>query len=230
MELKKNENRDLRKFRTLFRNVGLIITLSLTITAFEWKWEEIVIPEKYFVEEWVDTMIFVPPIQFDLPKPPDPKPPKPESKIDLTKPIVNIIETIETKSITDEYISSEEDLSSLFNNSSTPDEKIDITIYDDFQVEKKAIPSESFEVWYSKVAQYCGSNLKERDKMYKGKVWLSFVVEADGSVDEIEVVQSVHKRIDAIAIRAVKEGGLWSPAKMGARPVRQRIRVPISFK
>ena len=228
MELKKNENRDLRKFRTLFRNVGLVITLVLTITAFEWKWEEvrIIIPEKE-IGEIIDVIDIKNTTQ-ELP--PAPEPPKPESKVILSSPIIETINTDPINKKTDDFTPSDEDLIDVFTSSAPPEEKIDVTIYDDFKVEEKAMPTDSFAAWYKRVATHCGNNLRERDKMYKGKVWLSFVIEKDGTLSNIEVIQSVHKRVDALAINALKNSGDWKPAKMGARNVRQRMRVPISFK
>ena len=225
MELKKNENMCIAKFRTLFINAGLVITLVLTITAFEWKWEElkIVIPQTE-IDDTID-VFEIKNTKQDLPK--APIPPKPESKIDLRQPV---IETIKQEVKKDEFKPTEVNISALITATSIPDEKVDVAIYKDFEVEDKAVPIIEYKNWYKSIANYCEGNLKERDKMYKGKVWLSFIIEKNGVISNIEVLQSVHKRVDAVAIRAIKESGKWKPAKMGVRNVRQRMKVPISFK
>lgn len=226
MELKKNENRDVTKFRTLFRNVGLVITLLLTITAFEWKWEDvrINIPD-HFIE--VDTMIHLPNITHELP--PVPELPKPESKVVLTSTIIELVDA--TKEI-DKIVDTkpvEKDLTSLITSTETV-EKVDVRIYEGVKVEEQAVPAMEYKAWFKEVGEYCSSNMKERDGMIKGKVHLSFVIEKDGSISNIKVLKGIYKRIDALAIRAVLNAGKWKPAKMGARPVRQKLILPISFK
>ena len=226
MELKKKENKDISKFRTLFRNVGLVLTLLLTITAFEWKWEEvkIYIPHP---EIEVDTMIHLPNIDYKLP--PAPEPPKPQSKVVLTSTLIEVIETELVKKADVIPKPNIDDITSLIT-SSTKDEIVDIPIlYTSLEVEEEAVPTETFKTWYKSVGEYCFSNLREQDKLRKGKVYISFIIEKDGAISSVKVMKGIHKRIDALVIKAILKSGKWFPAKMGARPVRQKLIIPISF-
>lgn len=226
MELKKNENRDLRKFRTLFRNVGLVIVLLITITAFEWKWEEvkIYIPK---VDIEFDTIFSIPPTVVDLP--PAPEPPKPESKVKFSTKIKIIDDGDKIK--TDPVITQNPapiDLTKLIVSNPEPED--DLVVYNDVGVDVKALPAVGYKEWYKNVSIYCSNNRAGSHKMRRGKVYVSFVIEKDGTVSGFKIMKGVHKRIDALAINAIINSGKWIPAKMGVRKVRQRMIIPISFE
>ena len=60
METKKNPKKDVHKNRALFFHIGLIISLALVISAFEWKWygeEEALIQNTDSFEEVLDIPI-----------------------------------------------------------------------------------------------------------------------------------------------------------------------------
>lgn len=62
-----------------------------------------------------------------------------------------------------------------------------------------------------------------------GKVYLSFVIEADGSLTNVKVVRGVHKELDAEAIRIVCYLANWEPAKCNGEAVRARMFLPVNF-
>jgi protein TonB len=64
----------------------------------------------------------------------------------------------------------------------------------------------------------------------EGKVYLDFVVEADGSVSTVTIKRGVSTAIDAEAKRVIESMPKWEPAhdpKHG--DLKTRIRIPISF-
>ena len=63
----------------------------------------------------------------------------------------------------------------------------------------------------------------------QGTVQVSFVVEKTGTVNEVKVETPVAPELDAEAVRLIKSGPHWTPAKDHGLVVRQRVRVPISF-
>ncbi len=69
------------------------------------------------------------------------------------------------------------------------------------------------------------SNLKG----IQGKVYISFVVETDGSLTELEILHGVDKAIDEEAIRVVKAMPKWKPGKFEGKLVRYTFIMPISF-
>ncbi len=63
----------------------------------------------------------------------------------------------------------------------------------------------------------------------QGKVIVQFVIEKDGSVSNVKVLQSVYRSLDAEAIRVVQILPNWSPGIMDGKPVRIKYVLPINF-
>jgi protein TonB len=64
---------------------------------------------------------------------------------------------------------------------------------------------------------------------YQGTVYLSFVVEKDGSISNVVILRSVGGGCDEEAIRVVKSMPDWSPGTQMGRPVRVIYNLPIKF-
>jgi periplasmic protein TonB len=62
-----------------------------------------------------------------------------------------------------------------------------------------------------------------------GKVFVSFVVEKDGSLSDIKVVKSLTPETDAEAIRLMQSSPKWKPGIQNNRPVRVQYTMPIPF-
>ncbi|QKJ29051.1 energy transducer TonB [Mucilaginibacter mali] len=84
-----------------------------------------------------------------------------------------------------------------------------------------------------KFAQYIFKNLKypekAKEEKTQGKVFVSFVVEKDGSLTDIKIFKSVSPELDAEAIRLMKASPKWKPGMQGNNPVRQNYTLPIPF-
>lgn len=63
----------------------------------------------------------------------------------------------------------------------------------------------------------------------QGKVYVSFVVERDGELTNIEVPKSVSKSLDEEAIRLISLMPNWEPGKHKGKTVRTRCMMPINF-
>lgn len=64
----------------------------------------------------------------------------------------------------------------------------------------------------------------------QGRVVVSFVVEKDGSIDDVKVVRGVHPSLDAEAMRVIKLMPRWTPGRMNGSVVRVQYTLPLSFK
>ena len=64
----------------------------------------------------------------------------------------------------------------------------------------------------------------------QGKVYLSFIVELDGSISNVAVERGVSKDIDAEAKRIVRAMPKWTPGEAKGKKARTRCRVPINFQ
>jgi protein TonB len=66
-------------------------------------------------------------------------------------------------------------------------------------------------------------------KKVKGEVWIQAVVEKEGNLTNLKVIQSLHPVCDKEAIRAVKIMPPWKPARHDGKIVRCRVKFPIKF-
>lgn len=83
-------------------------------------------------------------------------------------------------------------------------------------------------------AQYLGKNMKHpkaaQKQGVKGKVRVRFVVESDGSLSQIECLNSLGAGCDKEAIRLLKESPAWEPAVVKGFVVRSWCAATVEFK
>ena len=81
---------------------------------------------------------------------------------------------------------------------------------------------------------YLSSSMKyppeAEKKGLQGRVILSFIVETDGSISNVEIKKSIHPLLDAEAIRVVKAMPQWYPGKHKGQPVRVKYTLPLTFR
>ena len=63
----------------------------------------------------------------------------------------------------------------------------------------------------------------------QGKVYVTFIVEKDGSVGDTKIVRGVHPALDQEAVRLVKSLPKWTPGKQKGKAVRVQYTLPIIF-
>ncbi|MEJ6583043.1 MAG: TonB family protein [Crocinitomicaceae bacterium] len=63
----------------------------------------------------------------------------------------------------------------------------------------------------------------------EGTVYVSFIVEKDGSVSNVQIERGISETIDREAKRIVKEFPKWKPAENAYGKVRTIVRLPIRF-
>ena len=82
--------------------------------------------------------------------------------------------------------------------------------------------------------KYVADNIKypqeAKDKNISGRVFVSFVIEKDGSVNEVKVVRGIGGGCDEEAARVIKGMPKWEPGMQKGKPVRVNYMMPINFK
>ena len=81
--------------------------------------------------------------------------------------------------------------------------------------------------------EYLSQNVKypadaETQKV-EGRVIATFIVETDGTINNVEVVRPVFPSLDAEALRVLSAMPKWTPGKQSGKEVRVKYTVPISF-
>ncbi|MBL8010725.1 MAG: energy transducer TonB [Flavobacteriales bacterium] len=67
------------------------------------------------------------------------------------------------------------------------------------------------------------------DKRVRGTYTSSFIVEKDGSLTEVKVVEGQDEKIGQQVVDAIKSTMPWSPGAEKGQPVRVQMRVPVQF-
>lgn len=103
----------------------------------------------------------------------------------------------------------------------------DNNIYNTAGIEKKPdFPGGLMEFY-----KYIGQNFKTPDvKGLAGKVFVTFVVEKDGSIKDVKVLGDIGYGTGEEAIRVLKNSPNWIPAEQKGRKVRVLYSLPISIQ
>ena len=64
----------------------------------------------------------------------------------------------------------------------------------------------------------------------EGRVLVTFVVEHDGSISNVDVANSVYPSLDKESIRVVSGMSKWIPGKVNGKTVRVKYTIPITFR
>jgi TonB family protein len=87
---------------------------------------------------------------------------------------------------------------------------------------------------YEALSKYLSKNLRypaaARRAKVEGKVYLAFVVEKDGALSNVRVLQGRGFGLDEEAIRVLNAMPKWQPAKEDGEIVRSRFNLPIEFR
>ena len=86
----------------------------------------------------------------------------------------------------------------------------------------------------AKLMEYIGKNIKypqkARETGIQGRVFISFVVEPDGSVSNVKLLRGIGGGCDEEAMRVVKSMPKWKPGKQRGKAVRVSYQIPVFFK
>jgi periplasmic protein TonB len=83
-----------------------------------------------------------------------------------------------------------------------------------------------FREWVAKRTNYPQAAI---DNKIRGTVFLTFIVEKDGSVSNVIVIKGVHPLLDNEAVKAISSSPKWTPGLQRGQPVRVRFQIPLSF-
>lgn len=206
-------------------NLGLVISLSLSLVAFEWKSygeEKLVVIGTLTKEE--DDILDIP--NTIQQPPPPPRLIQPEIvEIPDDEEIENLdvdlsIETTPETAVTAPVFIPKKAVE-------VEEEVIDVVFT---VVEENAIPEGGMPAFYKYLSKTLKYPSQARRMNVEGTVYVQFVIEKDGSLTDIKIVKGVGAGCDEEAERVIKEAKKWKAGKQRGLPVRQRMVMPIIFK
>jgi periplasmic protein TonB len=85
---------------------------------------------------------------------------------------------------------------------------------------------DEFREWVSKRTNYPEAAVINK---IRGTVFLTFIVEKDGSVSNVSVIKGVDPLLDDAAVKAITGSPKWTPGLQRGVPVRVRYQIPLNF-
>lgn len=222
MDLKKSPKADLEGKRTIFIEIGLIIALGVVLLAFEWKSYERIEFEMGIREdvEVVEEVVIQTKQEV---KPPAPKPPPQTTILNIVEDDVEIEDEIIIDAEADEETQIEEYIPVEIEEEEIVEQEIFTVVEDE----------PSFPGGDEARIRFLQENIKypqmARESGIQGTVYVTFVVEPDGSVSNVRVLRGIGGGCDEEAIRVINAMPKWNPGKQRGKPVRVQFNMPIKF-
>lgn len=223
MEAKKTPSADLTGKTGLFRNFGLAFAVGAVLWAFETKsYDDGSVKDLGMGDDNFEELLDIP---ITEQPPPPPPPPVEQPIIEEIADEIEIEEKIEVNFDID--VKEETVIEEVVIEDAPVVEKAD-QIFD--VVETQPSPPGGMSGWN----KYLSDNLKyptqARRMGIEGTVIVVFVINTDGSIQDVDVLRGIGGGCDEEAVKVVKEAPKWEPGKQRGRPVRTRMRLPIRFK
>jgi protein TonB len=202
------------------------------------------LPEEVVVEKKVDLSnmaIPAPPEDEELPPPPKEElPPPQERTVAFPPPVIvdiEVDEEIKTQEQMEDTKAStktvESDNETWSTETGPAEEKPEVTETKEEAILEFVEEDATFnggpaamQQWIAKNTVYPQSAIELGEQ---GKVYVSFVVEPDGTISNVQVERGISEDLDREAKRVVRAMPRWKPGKNNGRAVRARCRLPIAF-
>lgn len=97
-------------------------------------------------------------------------------------------------------------------------------------VETQPIPPGGMTGWNKYLSDNQNYPTQARRMGVEGTVIVVFVINTDGTIQDVEVLRGIGGGCDEEAVKIVKNAPNWEPGKKRGEPVRTRMRLPIRFK
>jgi protein TonB len=223
MEIKKTNHASLEKKRNTFLIVGVVTALSFTLMAFEYSWEKAVtvspIPELY-----IDLMESeIAPISV-------PKVEKPV--VSVKQKLSNVFKIVEEldPTVPADLVKEPDftDFEPVFAPFDIPFEEV---------VENKVFTiveeMPSFPGGDDALFRYIGKNIDYPqmavDAGITGKVYVTFVVNKKGEIEDLKLLKGIGGGCDEEALRVLSSMPLWKPGLQRGKAVNVQYNIPIQF-
>lgn len=228
MEVKKSREADLEQRRVQGFLLGLIVVLASLFVALEWNSDDcgwtffeadddleaemelsplkrdqdeipMMIPQEKRVEKQESEKLNL--VENDVELPPEPSPAEVEQK----EP--EKLDEEEKPEVVDMY-----------------DQPVDFRVVEDLPQFPGG--AAEFMKWLTKNLKYPAT---AQQRKIKGKVVAQFIVNTDGSVSDLELVEHLNDACDREVLRVLRMMPKWQAGMMDAKPCRTQVRIPVVF-
>ena len=224
MEVKKSPKADLEKKKGLYLEIGLVVILALSIFALNFKNydnDKVEISQRTVLDEMEETVI-----QTAEDTPPPPPPETPEVTTEL--PIVE----------DDAVIENELGIVDMSEKNAVNEEVVQVVVEEEVEEVEEEIftvveNDPEFPGGMEALYKYLQTSIKyptiAKENNITGRVYVTFVVEKDGSIANPRILRDIGGGCGQEAIRVVKAMPKWKPGKQRGKAVRVQFNLPVSF-
>ncbi len=224
MEIKKSPKADLQNKRGLLLEIGLCVALGLVILAFAYT------PKEHRIEK-IDMNYGPVEEQITEITRQDQKPPEPPKKVEV-KVIADLLEVVtnDTKIETDVSFTEFDEDTEIEQIVAVEEEEVED---DQPFLRAETMPSfqggdlNTFRKWVQENVRFPQIALENG---IQGRVTLTFVIEKDGRLTNIQVLQTPDRSLSEEAIRVLNKSPKWSPGKQRNQAVRVKYTLPVDFR
>ena len=227
IEEKKSQSANLETRKTTWLLLGYIMVFAVLFAAFEWTATEKkhtgeIIQQGILLEEEIMVPITLPEKKV-VPPPPQ------------AKQITEILEIVEDDAeIEESEIMSVEDQGEVVEINQDANIVVEEVVEEE-QIYQVVEQQPEFPGGMQALMKFLRDNIQypriSRENNSQGKTYVNFVVNTDGSIQDVEVMKSSGDvYLDKEAIRVVKTMPKWNPGKQAGKAVRVRFTLPVSFR
>lgn len=173
---------------TLGLLIGLTLSLSLVLTAFEWRSDEAMLLVSGIDSGMVPACATPPPL------------PKPTDWDTVTGACIPLLSYDQMHRI------------------SKP-----------IPADRAAMPAVGLDQFYADLYARMRYPTPARQAGITGKVWVQFVVQPDGRISDMEIVQGISQGCDEEVLRLLGQTAAWTPALEKGQPTAQGVLLPVIF-
>lgn len=225
METKKDPSKDIHKMRGLFFLIGLAVSLSIVIAAFQWRTENIVVGPKAHDEWEHEIALLDPPITEIENKEANKTQAEPTKSSPAAAEFVEASTDDITISISDLFPSETDPVGTVSTIAVDPEpEEAPFLLLAEVQPEPKG----GYSTFYQAVAKKIKYPRAAEQNGVEGKVYVSFIVEKDGTLSQLKLVTGIGYGCDEEALKSIPSIA-WNPGKQRGKPVRVKMILPITF-
>ena len=229
MEVKKSPEADLEQYRATWLLVGLVVALSVLFVAFEWTgrteeadWEAL-LPDLVFEEEYEVPLVEQPQV---VPPPPPVAPVAPPE----------VIVPVEEEADADELppVDGEGTSDAVVPTAPAAAEKEESRPATDKGLVLVDELPEFPDGGQAGLMRYLTRHIRypafAQQRRLQGNVVCQFIVNEDGSISDVSVLQGVHPALDNEALRVLRSMPRWKPGRLRGKPVRVCCSLPVVFR
>jgi len=223
MDAKKSKKANMQSYRSLFFEIGMLVSLGIVFAAFQWSSKDQLVAfdlvsdiNLTFEDEW-------------MPLPTKPKEVLPEPKQQVVE-VIDIVENdVEIEDVEIEDVEGDLDIAVQII-AFEPDEDEEIEPETFYIVENPPVYPGGDKGLLSDIMSRVVYPEIAKENGIQGRVFVEFIVNYRGQVDKVHVTRGVDPALDKEAVRVIESLTGWIPGKQRGKAVNVSFTVPINFQ